>query len=102
MQEYIGILNDILDELDDLRASIEYDEEYMGGSAGLIEPLEAGVRDFLKAVQSDDYQFGEGEWDFFDLARNANALLLPFKTLFTRAEMTHKQGLEEAESNLSD
>lgn len=94
MQEYISTLNDIRDELDELRAAVEYDEEFMGGSADLISPLENGVNQLLKAVQGSDYQFGQGQWEFFDLASNANPILLPFKVLFARAEMTHKFGLE--------
>ena len=95
MEEYLKILNEILDELDELRAAIEYDEEYMSGSADLIVPLENGIKQLLDAVQRDDYHFGHGEWDFLELARNTNPLLLPFKQLFARAEMTHKHGLEQ-------
>lgn len=95
IQEYKQILNDILDELDDLRAAIEYDEEFMEGSMQLIEPLEQGVKSLLAQIDAGTYQFGVGELEFLDIARDANALLLPFKALFSRVEMTHKNGLEE-------
>ena len=95
MAEYVAILNEILDELDELRLSIEYDEEFMEGSIGLISPLESGVKELLAAIDDGSYQFGQGDYDFFDLAKNANPLLLPFKHLVSRAEATHFQGLAE-------
>jgi len=95
MEEYVAILNEILDELDELRFSIEYDEEFMGDSLGLIDPLERGVKQVLAAIDDGGYRFGEGNYSFFDLARNANPLLLPFKHLVRRAEKTHLQGLDE-------
>lgn len=95
MEEYVAILNEILDELDELRFAIEYDEEFMEGSIGLIRPLEEGVKLLLAAIEDGSYQFGQGDYSFFDLAKNANPLLLPFKHLVSRAEVTHFQGLAE-------
>lgn len=95
MQEYVGILQEILDELDELRMAIEYDEEFMEGSMGLIGPLETGVKQILAAIDDGSYEFGQGDYDIFDIAKNANSLLLPFKHLFSRAEATHLQGLDE-------
>jgi len=85
MAEYVAILNEILDEVDELRFSIEYDEEFMEGSIGLINPLESGVKALLAAIEDGSYQFAKGDYGFFDLARNAHSLLLPFKHLISRA-----------------
>jgi len=95
MEEYVSILQDILYELADLRSAVEYDEEFMEGSLELITPLERGVNTLLSQIESGDYQFGVGELDFIETAKVASAMLLPFKTLFMRVELTHKQGLEE-------
>jgi len=78
MAEFVSILNEILDELEELRFSIEYDEEFMEGSAALISPMESGVKQLLSDIDAGRYQFGQGDYAFFDLAKNANSLLLPF------------------------
>ncbi|MFV2056847.1 MAG: hypothetical protein ACC707_10285 [Thiohalomonadales bacterium] len=95
MDEYIRILNDILDELADLRAAIEYDEEFMEGSMNLVVPLEEGVRTLLADIDAGTYEFAVGELEFVERAKNTNELLLPFKTLFLRIDATHRQGLEQ-------
>ena len=93
MEEYTRILQDILDELADLRAAIEYDEEFMDGSIKLIVPIEEGVNKLVAEIDSGSYEFGVGELEFVEIAKNANDHVLPFKTLFLRVEKTHKLGL---------
>lgn len=95
MQEYVSILHEIFDELEELRFSIEYDEEFMGGSLNLIAPMESCVKRLLQQIEDGSYQFAQGDYEFFDIARNANPLLLPFKHLVARAELTHQQGVDE-------
>ena len=92
MKEFEGLVLEALEELDDLRASIEYDEEAMGGTLGFIDELEGGVRQLYEKVESGTYKPGEGELAFMDIVRNASENVLPFKQLFFRIEETHKQG----------
>jgi hypothetical protein len=95
MEEYRGLIHEALDEIDDLRASIEYDEEYMEGALALVDPIATGLKDLLKSIDDGDYQFGQGDLAFMDVVRRANNSLLPFKFLFTRIERTHKEGLNQ-------
>lgn len=95
MKEYIDIVKDALYEIEELRASVEFDEEFMEGALSFANDLEAGVRKLLQSLEDGSYQFGVGELPFIDIVRNVNDNLLPFKHLFMRIEMTHKQGLEE-------
>ena len=95
MKEYIGIVKEALYEIDELRASVEYDEEYMEGALSFINDLDAGVRRFLASLEDGSYEFGKGELPFIDIIRNVGDNLLPFKHLFMRIELTHKQGLDE-------
>jgi hypothetical protein len=97
MKEYIGIVKEALYEIDDLRASVEYDEEYMEGALSFINDLDAGVRRLLQSLEDGSYEFGKGELPFIDIVRNVSDNLLPFKHLFMRIELTHKQGLDEEE-----
>ncbi|MCG6971499.1 MAG: general secretion pathway protein GspF [Gammaproteobacteria bacterium] len=95
MREYIGIVKEALYEIDDLRASVEYDEEYMDGALSFINDLDAGVRTLLQSLEDGSYEFGKGELPFIEIVRNVSDNLLPFKHLFMRIELTHKQGLDE-------
>lgn len=94
MQEYIEMINAALDEIFDLRASIEYDEEYMGDAAVFLNDLEKGVKDLLKQVQSDDYRFGSETPAFASIVNNVDERLLPFKHLLKLILKTHEEGLD--------
>jgi len=98
MQEYMDIVQETIYEIDELRASVEYDEEFMGGATSFLSDLETGVRALQKSLEDGSYEFGKGELPFIDIVRNARDDLLPFKHLFMRIELTHIQGLDEGES----
>ena len=94
MKEFEGLVLEALEELDDLRASIEYDEEVMGGTLGFIDEIEGGVKQLYEKMENGTYQLGEGELTFMDIVNNTDATLLPFKHLFSRIEETHKKGFD--------
>jgi hypothetical protein len=95
MQEYKDIIQETLYEIDELRASVEYDEEYMSGAVLFLNDLELGVEALQQSIEEGSYEFGKDELPFIDVVRNARDDLLPFKHLFMRIELTHKQGLDE-------
>jgi len=94
MEEFKFLVKEALDEIDDLRASIEYDEEFMGGALGFIDELEASVKQLYERIENGTYQPGDGELSFMGIVRNADSQLLPFKHLFLRIEETHEHGFE--------
>ena len=98
MQQYMDIIQETLYEIDELRASVEYDEDYMAGATSFLGDLESGVRALQKSIEDGSYEFGKGELPFIDIVRNSRDDLLPFKHLFMRIEQTHKQGLDQGES----
>ncbi|WP_455207838.1 hypothetical protein [Kaarinaea lacus] len=93
MAEFKILVREALGEIDDLRASIEYDEENMGGALGFIDELEGAVKQLYESIENGTYQPGVGELPFMEIVRNADAQLLPFKNLFARIEESHKAGL---------
>ena len=97
MQEYIELINSAIDEIFDLRASVEYDEEYMGDALAFLDDLERGVKDLLKAAQSDNYQFGGEPLAFAKIVDNCDERLLPFKHLLKLIIKTHDEGLDEGQ-----
>ena len=92
MKEFEFLVKEALDEIDDLRASFETDEELMGGAMGFIDELEASVKQLYERIENGTYQPGDGELSFMEIVRNADSQLLPFKHLFLRIEETHEHG----------
>jgi len=52
MAEFKMLVREALGEIDDLRASIEYDEENMGGALGFIDELEGSVKQLYEMKAS--------------------------------------------------
>ena len=84
-----NLAREALDEIDNLRASIEFDDEYMGNAMSFINDLDAGVRAFFERINSGNYEPGVGELSFMEIVRNVDAHLLPFKHIFIQIEELH-------------
>ncbi len=91
--EFIYLINQALDEVEDLRAAIEYDEEFMGEAANVIEPLSAGLSRLLNSIQRGNYQTGEGDFlNFFDSIKNTDHRIIPFWSILKLIMETHELG----------
>lgn len=95
MDEYRGLIDEALMEISELRASIEYDEEFMQGGLAFIDKLEHGVKQLKTSIEEGTYTFGGARLEFMTIVQNTSSLLLPFKFLFTRINETHEKGLAE-------
>jgi len=98
--ELTEIINQALDEVEDLRAAIEYDEEFKGESS-IIEPVAAGLTRLLSAINNDDYQPGEGDWlQFLDVLRETDRPAVPFWAQLRLIIETHDNGYQTDEESL--
>lgn len=89
--EIINKLKQAQEELDELRAAIEYDEEFMADAYGFLKPLEQGVAETLAAIEAGTHQFSDEDLPFMEYVTGANKTLLPFKFLFTQINDLHKE-----------
>lgn len=94
MEEYRDLIHQALFETAELRASAEFDEEYMGDSMRFTAPLETALRELAEAVQSDGYSFGGEDLPFMPLVVTTAPSVLPFRQLLIRINDTHRLGLE--------
>jgi hypothetical protein len=93
--ELTEIVNQALDEVEDLRTAIEYDEEFMGESSIIIEPASAGLTRLLSAINNDEYQPGEGDWlQFLEALRDTDQRAVPFWPLLKLIVDTHQNGYQ--------
>ena len=96
--ELTEIINQTLDEVEDLRAAIEYDEEFKGESSIVVEPAAAGLTRLLSAINSDNYQPGEEDWlHFLDALREIDHPALPFWPQLRLIIETHENGYQTEE-----
>lgn len=94
IEQYVYMVDEILDELSDLRASAEYDMESMGEAMNFLENLEAQVKMLRESMADGSYVFADENLPFMELVKNTNDRLLPFKHLFMMVNATHTQGLD--------
>ena len=93
--EFIEVINQALDDADDLRAAIEYDDEFMGNAALIVEPVTIGLNRLLAAIKSGEYQIGRGDWlDFLIVLQNADHRSVPIWPLLKLILETHQRGYQ--------
>jgi hypothetical protein len=93
--ELAEIINQALDEVEDLRAAIEYDEEFMGESSIIVDPASTGLTRLLSAINNENYQPGEGDWlQFLEALRDIDHRSVPFWPLLKLILETHENGYQ--------
>jgi len=94
--EFIYLINQTLDEVEDLRAAIEFDEEFMGNSEFIVEPVSTGLARLLVALESGEYRIGQGDWlDFLNALQNTDHKAFPFWPLLKLILETHQHGYQQ-------
>lgn len=99
VEQYVGLVDEILDELYELRMAMEYDMDSMGGAMNFLEVLEGQVKDLRKSMADGTYVFGDENLTFMELVKNVDDRLLPFKHLFMMVNATHIEGLDVEEED---
>ena len=94
VEQYVYLVDQILDELFDLRASVEYDMDSMGAAMNFLDVLEPQVKALRSRMADGSYQFSDENLPFMDLVKNTDERLLPFKHLFMMVNATHREGLD--------
>ena len=95
LDDLTEIINQALDEVEDLRAAIEYDEEFKGESSIIVEPASAGLTRLLSAINTDNYRPGEGDWlQFLEPLRDIDHRAVPFWPLLRIIIETHENGYQ--------
>jgi hypothetical protein len=97
-EEYVSLVDQALFEIEDLRMSMEYDIDSMGGAGDFLGLLEGEVKALRAAMANGSYRFGKEDLPFMKLVESQDDRLLPFKYLFATINRTHKQGLNVDEN----
>ena len=92
-EAYAELVRQALFEVEELRAAVEYDMEYMGGALEFLDELEAQVRAIYQSMVDGTYRFEDRDLPFMRLLDRTDDRVLPFKDLLKIINATHRQGL---------
>ncbi|MFA9421127.1 MAG: hypothetical protein ACERLB_13330 [Gammaproteobacteria bacterium] len=85
-----------LDEVEDLRAAIEYDEEYIGNASIFIEPLSSELTSLRASIEAGNYQPASSDLlDFIGSIKNIDHHIIPFWPMLKPILETHKLGYQQ-------
>ena len=93
-EEYAGLVDQVIFELEELGASTAYDTEAIDVNTTFLEVLLDEVRKLRADMADGSYLFGRQDLPFMRLLRKADETTLPFIRLFYQINETHKHGLD--------
>lgn len=99
VDEYVALIKDAIYEVEDMRAAIEYDEEFMADSSKIIDELESSLKEVLDAMQNGTYNWRTGDLKYIPIIKDLDERVVPFRALLLRINDTHKHGLEPEDSD---
>lgn len=81
--EFLDLVQQALDEVQDLFDAVEYDQEFMQESLNYISPLQQELREIKQNI-SGGGNLSSKNFQFVELIKNISPAILPFKGLLNR------------------
>jgi len=95
LDEYKSLVEDVLYEIDEIKAAFEFDGVEMDDAQRISEQLLPGLTLLKSSLEDDSYQFGSDTMGFMQNVANVPQIVIPYKPLLSRIIDTHNRGLEE-------
>ena len=93
-QEYYDLVKQAIFEVDEIRASIEYDLEGIETSLTKnIDDLKKALEQMKTSLEDGSYQFENKDLPFMPLVAKYDNRTLPFKPLLEDLNKAHQEGL---------
>ncbi|MDD3450028.1 MAG: general secretion pathway protein GspF [Gammaproteobacteria bacterium] len=92
-EEYVELIRQALIEVEELRASFEWDLDDMSRIPGFLDPLEQSLAGLLRKMEDGTYIWADGDLPFMPLVRR-NSTKIPFADLLDTINETHLKGLD--------
>ncbi|MGD2055292.1 MAG: general secretion pathway protein GspF [Gammaproteobacteria bacterium] len=92
--EYAGLVDQVIFELVELRATADFDVDIIDADMSLVERLLEELRELRDSMADGSYLFGRTDLPFMQLLKKADEKTLPFIRLFYQINRTHKLGLD--------
>lgn len=94
VEEFVALVDEALFEIEELRASMAYDDEDMTDDfSAFLRPLESGVRDLRQRLVNGTHEFSDRDLAFMAVVAAVPPHLLPFRDLLSFLNQVHREGL---------
>jgi len=93
LEEYLGLIEQALFEISDLKAVIEFDMEGMESSLGIVEELELDLQRLKTNLSSGEHIYANGDLPYMSKIKKLNYRTLPFKSLLEDINRVHRNGM---------
>ena len=93
-EEYAGLVDQAIFDLEELRSSSEYDFDEVDSGMPFLDALLAEVRALRASMADGSYLFGRQDLPFMRIVKRCDEKTLPFIKLFYQINKTHRQGLD--------
>jgi len=93
-EEYVSMIESVLDDLWDIRQSMEFDGEGIVDMGNFINELEVSLKEIYQSMKDGTYEYATGDFPFMASLDNYHESMLPFRFLLVRINETHMKGLE--------
>ena len=97
--EYVSMIEQALDDIWDIRQSMEFDGEGIVEMGTFIDELEVSLKDIYRSMKDETYEFATGNFPFMKSLDNYHASMIPFRYLLVRINETHMKGIEISEQD---
>jgi hypothetical protein len=91
--EYVDLVHQAVYEVDEMRASIDYDPENAERWSGMLDQLDGVLRKLYDDMISDKYEFPTDKDLMYMQHLNRWGKEIPFKQLLVVINQAHKNGL---------
>ena len=93
-EEYAGLVDQVIFDLQELRASTDYDMEAIDANPAYLGLLLEELRELRASMADGSYLFGRTDLEFMRIVKQRNERELPFIRLLYQINETHKRGLD--------
>ncbi len=92
-EEYVALVKQAIDELEDIVEAVGFDIEEIDGSPMYVDVLLKELRAMRAAMADGSYQFGRHDLPMMRIVKQYTEKELPCIRLFYRINQTHREGL---------
>ena len=92
-EQYVEMVEQAIVEVQEMRASLEYDMEEEGYQDLFLVPLEEALTKLRKSMADGSYHFENKDLPFMELVRRYRSQL-PIAELLATINRTHREGLD--------
>nr|VFJ62119.1 MAG: hypothetical protein BECKDK2373B_GA0170837_11077 [Candidatus Kentron sp. DK]VFJ64671.1 MAG: hypothetical protein BECKDK2373C_GA0170839_11206 [Candidatus Kentron sp. DK] len=96
VKEFIDLVDEALFEIDELQASMSYDDEDITDDfSSFVQPLRSSVQNLRQQLASGAHEFTDQDLGFMTVVATVPSHLLPFCDLLSFLNRIHREGLEK-------